>query len=76
MNLTYQMRKDARHRYLDAVHLHLNPFMPTVPTFAVRETQSLGQQMLELSCKNATVGTNGLNLDLSLYFQYDVIEFK
>ena len=37
-----------------AVHLiiaELNPFMPTVPTFAVRETderrQSLGQQMLE-----------------------------
>ena len=30
--------------------------MPTVPSFAVRETASLGQQML-----NATVGTNGLN---------------
>ena len=26
-----------------------------------RETQSLGQQMLELSCENATVGTNGLS---------------
>ena len=25
-----------------------NPFFPTVPTFAVRETASLGQQMLEL----------------------------
>ena len=25
-----------------------------------QETQSLGQQMLELSCENATVGTNGL----------------
>ena len=25
-----------------------------------RETQSLGHQMLELSCENATVGTNGL----------------
>ena len=25
-----------------------------------RETQSLGQQMLELSCENATVGKNGL----------------
>ena len=37
-----------------------NPFFPTVPTFAVRETASLGQQMLELSCENATVGTNGL----------------
>ena len=24
-----------------------NPFVPTVPTSAVRETQSLGQQMLE-----------------------------
>ena len=51
----------------------INPFMPTVPTFAVRETaslgimgeprvpplsretQSLGQQML-----NAPVGINGL----------------
>ena len=40
---------------------NLNPFVPTVPTFAVRETQSLGQQMLELSCENATVGTNGLS---------------
>ena len=38
----------------------LNPFLPTVPTFAVREKQSLGQQMLELSCENATVGKNGL----------------
>ena len=38
------------------------PFVPTVPTFAVRETASLGQQMLELSCENATVGTNGLRL--------------
>ena len=35
--------------------LLFNPFLPTVPTFAVRETQSLGQQML-----NATVGINGL----------------
>ena len=34
----------------------INPFVPTVPTFAA----SLGQQMLKLSCKNATVGTNGL----------------
>ena len=25
---------------------NFNPFMPTVPTFAVRETASLGQQML------------------------------
>ena len=25
----------------------INPFFPTVPTFAVRETASLGQQMLE-----------------------------
>ena len=25
-----------------------------------RETQSLGQQMLEFGCKNATVGKNGL----------------
>ena len=38
----------------------INPFMPTVPTFAVRETQSLRQQMLELGCENATVGKNGL----------------
>ena len=56
----------------------INPFVPTVPTCAVRETASLGimgapevlplcretlslgQQMLELSCENATVGTNGL----------------
>jgi len=36
-----------------------NPFMPTVPTFAVRET-SLGQQMLEIGCENAMVGKNGL----------------
>ena len=41
---------------------YLNPFFPTVPTFAVRETASLRQQMLELSCENATVGTNGLIL--------------
>ena len=34
-----------------------NPFVPTVPTCAVR------QQMLELSCENATVGTNGLKID-------------
>ena len=33
----------------------INPFVPTVPTFAVRETASLGQQML-----NAPVGINGL----------------
>ena len=26
-----------------------------------RETQSLGQHMLELSCENTTVGKNGLN---------------
>ena len=26
-----------------------------------RETQSLGQKMLELSCENATVGKNGLS---------------
>ena len=32
---------------------------PVVPPLC-RETQSLGQQMLELSCENATVGTNGL----------------
>ena len=55
--------------------LHLNPFFPTVPTFAVRETdvsrhdggtsgaplKPLGQQMLELGCENATVGKNGLS---------------
>jgi len=40
----------------------INPFVPTVPTFAVRETASLGQQMLELGCENATVGKNGLNV--------------
>ena len=34
---------------------------PAVPPLC-RETQSLGQQMLELSCENATVGTNGLML--------------
>ena len=34
----------------------INPFFPTVPTCAVQETQSLGQQML-----NATVGINGLS---------------
>ena len=33
---------------------------PEVPPLC-RETQSLGQQMLELSCENATVGRNGLN---------------
>ena len=32
---------------------------PAVPPLS-RETQSLGQQMLELSCENATVGENGL----------------
>ena len=31
------------HRYF----FNLNPLFPSVPTFAVRETQSLGQQMLE-----------------------------
>ena len=39
--------------------MYINPFFPTVPTFAVRETQSLGQHMLELSCENATVSKNG-----------------
>ena len=34
---------------------NFNPFVPTVSTFAVRETQSLGQQMFY-----ATVGLNGL----------------
>ena len=33
---------------------------PEVPPLC-RETQSFGQHMLELSCENATVGTNGLN---------------
>ena len=33
----------------------VNPFFPTVPTCAVRETASLGPHMLELSCENATV---------------------
>ena len=33
---------------------------PEVPPLC-RETQSLGQQMLELGCENATVGKNGLN---------------
>ena len=32
---------------------------PRVPPL-YRETQSLGQHMLELSCENATVGKNGL----------------
>ena len=32
---------------------------PAVPSLC-REMQSLGQQILELSCKNATVETNGL----------------
>ena len=32
---------------------------PEVPPLC-RETQYLGQHMLELSCENATVGTNGL----------------
>jgi len=32
---------------------------PEVPPLC-RETQSLGQHMLELSCENATVGKNGL----------------
>jgi len=43
----------------------INPFVPTVafsqlsfPHYA--ERQSLGQQMLELGCENATVGKNGL----------------
>ena len=33
-------------------------FRNQVPTFAVRETASLGQHMLELGCENATVGIN------------------
>ena len=33
---------------------------PAVPPLC-RETQSLGQHMLELSCEKATVGTNGLS---------------
>ena len=37
---------------------------PEVPPLC-RETQSLGQQMFELSCENATVGTNGLRSSLS-----------
>ena len=37
----------------------LNMSEPTVPTFAVRETQSLGQQML-----NRLVGINGLMVDI------------
>ena len=38
----------------------LNPSeTPIVPPLC-RETQSLGQQMLEISCENATVGKNGL----------------
>ena len=44
----------------EAFSLQINPFFPTVSTCAVRETQSLGQHMLELSCENATVGKNGL----------------
>ena len=36
-------------------HPLVNPFIPTVPTCAVRETVSLGQHMLEHSCENATV---------------------
>ena len=35
---------------------------PEVPPLC-RETQSLGQQMLELSCENATVGTNGIQIE-------------
>ena len=37
---------------------------PAVPPLC-RETQSLGQHMLELSCENATVGTNGLRGSLN-----------
>ena len=62
------------------MHAFINPFVPTVPTFAVRETaslgimsaprvpplcretQSLGQQML-----NAPVGINGLSN--AIFFQ-------
>ena len=44
--------------------LFINPFMPTVPTFAVRETTSLGQQML-----NATVDINGL-MEMSLLLTF------
>ena len=36
---------------------------PEVPPLC-RDTQSLGQQILELSCENATVGTNRLKADL------------
>ena len=63
-----------------------------VPTFAVRETaslgimgapkvpplcrdtQSLGQHMLELSCENATVGTNGISL--TMYISVIVRQIK
>jgi len=43
--------------HLDACQLRASEVPPLC-----RETQSLGQQMLELSCENATVGTNGLIL--------------
>ena len=38
-----------------------------------RETQSLGHQMLELSCENATVGTNGLSCFMHLLHVYDYL---
>ena len=40
--------------------ISIRSFVPTVPTFAVRETQSLGQQML-----NAPLGINGLRGEAS-----------
>ena len=41
-----------------------------------RETQSLGQQMLELSCENATVGTNGLSVkDMNKAIFVDLLPF-
>ena len=46
-----------------------------------RETQSLGQHMLELGCENATVGTNGLRftharklISGSCYFKLSISE--
>ena len=47
---------------------------PTVPPLC-RETQSLGQQMLELSCENATVGINGLIL-ASLTHNRNIVNVK
>ena len=62
----------------EAFSLQINPFFPTVSTCAVRETQSLGQHILEHSFENATVGKSMIkrlpNISV-LSLQYSVVRF-